>query len=725
MKLEFNDLLFIPIYIDDTWGEIMSQDSKPKSWNITETDKILRVDFDAPGTEVNVLSFDNLSELNQVLDGLSGRSDMKAILFTSSKKRIFIAGADINEIRNISTQADAIDKAEQGKAIFQKIEDLKCPTISVINGACLGGGYELSLACDWRVAADSPAVKIGLPEVNLGILPGFGGSIRLPLLLGLQKALPLILAGRVVSAKQALKNGMVDQVYAPETLIEDAMKLALKAVKRPKGIGLPGHFERLVLAPLAIYPAARKNVLKKTKGQYPAPLKTLDLIEKSYGINRAKAFRMESEFFSELAVTDISKNLIRLFFMNERYKKLPWTKLQSTQPPVKKCGIIGAGVMGGGIAQLVSYRDIPTAIKDISQPALEGALREAGRIYQGAVDRGKLKPEAMHTKMELINIEATDEDLAASDLIIEAVVEDLGIKQKVFKEWSAKISPETVLASNTSSLPVTKMAEVATHPERVIGLHFFNPVHRMPLVEIINTEFTSEETLERTVQFARTLGKTVIVTKDAPGFLVNRLLLPYMNEAAFLIQEGVPPETIDYAARKFGMPMGPIELVDQVGIDVGYKVAHILQNAFGERMMVATILNTAYEKKLLGKKSGRGFYIYEGKTVTTNPELNLPSGKSPLEVDMIIKRLIYVMINEAARCLAEKVIDEPATVDMGMVMGTGSPPFRAGLLHYADALGTASILKDLEALHHDRNAIRFEPCAYLKSLGEANKPFYS
>ncbi len=672
------------------------------AWQLGEENGIGILTLDKPGTEVNVLTSEILLELKDILSAIRTRNYLRALLIISAKNRIFIAGADINEIRGITTEKDAVEKAEQGKAVFQILEDLPIPTVAVINGACLGGGYELALACKYRVASFSDNVKIGLPEVNLGILPGFGGSIRLPRLVGLMQGLPLILAGRVVSAKDALKYGMVDRLFPDVTLLEDARRFIQDVLVRhqpqphrhhPKGLA-GWFFENTLPGRALVFSRARKDVLSKSKGFYPAPLETIRLIEKTYGKNSRHAFLLESEHFSKLGTTQVSKNLIALFFMSEKYKKVAWTSLKSVKAGIKKCGVVGAGIMGGGIAQLVSDKKIPVRVKDINDKALGGALKEARHIYEGALKRRKITKAELELKMGLISVGLTTQGFRRCDILIEAVVEDLGVKRKVFQELGELAAPEVILASNTSSLSVTKMAEVTRHPGRVIGLHFFNPVNRMPLVEVIRAEQTSEETLERTVQFARLLGKTVIVVKDAPGFLVNRLLLPYMNEAAYLLGEGLGAEQIDRLVEKFGMPMGPIELADQVGIDVGYKVAHILQEAFGGRMKVAPVLEDVKQKGLLGKKSGKGFYLHAGKKKIPNPEVKTGARASGVSEQDALKRMLYIMINEAARCLEEKVVDGPETVDIGMVMGTGFPPFRAGLLHYADSVGLSNIVQD-------------------------------
>ncbi len=699
------------------------------SWSLNVVNGIGNLVFDQPNSEVNVLTSDNMKALDEHLDLIVARTDLKALLISSPKNRIFIAGADIREIEGIVTRDDAIAKAEMGKAVFRKLEKLPYPTVCVINGACLGGGYELALSCRYRVASFSPFVKIGLPEVNLGILPGFGGSIRLPKLLGLMKALPLILAGSIVSADQALKNGMVDALFPESSLLENAFKFTQRV--------LDGKFHRIIKNDLmtwflqntpigrsVVFGRAKKDVMEKTKGHYPAPFKIIQLLGRTYGKSGDRVYRLESEHFAELGITDVSKNLIKVFFLSEKYKKIRWTKAGISSDGIRKCGIVGAGVMGGGIAQLVSSRDILVRVKDINDKSLSHALKEAMSIYQKLLSKRKMKKHDVENKMDLISVGLTNDGLKNCGIIIEAVVEDLGIKQKVFAELSKIAGPEVILASNTSSLPVTKMAEACQYPERVVGLHFFNPVNRMPLVEVIRAEQSSDEAIEKTILFARRLGKTAVVVADRPGFLVNRLLLPYMNEAAYLLWEGFGCLELDAVVEKFGMPMGPVDLVDQVGIDVGYKVAHILEEAFGARMKVAPILVEAKEKGLLGKKSGKGFYIHSLRKAI-NPELRMGAGKRKMSIDDALKRMIYVMINEAARCLEEKVIDSAATVDIAMIMGTGFPPFKGGLLRYADSVGAASIVKDLERFQKEADMERFAPSAHLLKLAATNGKFYN
>ncbi|TET84506.1 MAG: hypothetical protein E3J46_10985, partial [Desulfobacteraceae bacterium] len=440
-----------------------------------------------------------------------------------------------------------------------------------------------------------------------------------------------------------------------------------------------------------------------------------------------KGSLLESEAFGELVVTEISKNLIKVFYLNEEFKKFPWVDRAIKPAQVNKCGIVGAGVMGGGIAQLASSRDIPTRVRDINPEALKTALRTANGIFEYALKRRKLKKHQVDYKFGLISPTVTYKGFENADLVIEAVVEDLNIKQKVFKEVRDNTQPNTVIASNTSSLPIIEMAEATNSPDKVAGLHFFNPVHRMPLVEVIKSSKTSDETLATIIAFARRLGKVVIVVKDVRGFLVNRILLSYLNEAGFLIEEGMRIEHIDEIVTAFGMPMGPVELMDEVGIDVGYKVVKVLEEAYGNRMKVSPVLEKVKEKGLLGKKAKQGFYIHKGKEKTPNPDIyNLieSSTRRPISDEVALKRMMYLMINEAARCLEEQVVDRPQVIDVGMIMGTGFPAFRAGLLRYADSVGINAIVRDLKSFEKEFKAERFKPCDYLLDKAEKNENFY-
>ena len=706
--------------------------------NLKIENKIAILEIDAPDSKVNVLNTGTMQELAGILDGLKEKPgrEVQALVITSLKDGIFIAGADIKEIENITSAEEARDKAEKGKAILKNLSGLEIVTVAAINGACLGGGLELALACKYRVASFSERVKIGLPEVKLGVIPGFGGTQRLPRLVGLSRALAMILAGQVISGENALRYKLVDRLFPEVNLVHDAIEFARGLVSGAERVSrkskkklFQSFLEDTPPGRAVLFGQARKNVLKKTKGFYPAPLKAIEVMKRtSGGVLSDRGFSLESEAFSTLAITEVSKNLIKVFYLLEEYKKLDWVGSGVKPKGVRKCGIIGAGVMGGGIAQLLSFNNIPTRLKDINYDALKIALKTAAKLFKYAVRKRKVKRAEADYKFGLISPTLTYKGLENSDLIIEAVVEDLKIKKSVFRELGAITSPKTVLATNTSSIPIIEIASAIDTPERVVGIHFFNPVHRMPLIEIIRSDKTSDEALATAIKLARKIGKIVIVVKDVTGFLINRILLSYLNEAGALVEEGMKIERVDRIALGFGMPMGPMELIDEIGIDVGYKVAKILEGAYGPRMKVSSALTKVKEKGLLGKKTKRGFYIHEGKKKKKpNPDIYKIIGcaaKRKASDEEALKRMIYSMVNEAARCLGEGVAERPDTIDIGMIMGTGFPPFRAGLLRYADSIGADNIAKDLEDFEKRFKTERLRPCDYLVQKAGKKEKFY-
>ena len=690
------------------------------------------LEFDTPDSSVNILSSAALTELEQQLDEIAGRSDIKVLLITSAKKSIFIAGADIKEIESITDPQEASEKCNRGKQVFDKLEKLPQITVAVINGACLGGGYELSLACTYRVAGFAGCVKIGLPEVRLGILPGFGGCVRLPKLIGIGNALSVILPGKVLDANRALTLGMVDRLFYDPILVEQAKTFGRAVLSKKEKV----HRRRKTLITkllegnpvgrIILFSQARKSVMKSTAGHYPAPLVALDTIKSLVGKSQAEALRLESEGFGKLGASEISKNLIHVFYLDEQYKKKKWNDAEPTLTHVKKAGVVGAGVMGGGIAQLLAKNNVICRIKDLNNQALALALKTARDVYKYLLKTRRMKKGQVEAQMSLISPTTTYDGFKNADVVIEAVVERMDIKKQVFKELDEVVQPSACLFTNTSSLSVTQMAQCTSRQDRVCGFHFFNPVHRMPLLEIIATEKTSEQTIATAVAFARQLGKMVIVVKDKEGFIVNRILLPYMNEAAYLFQEGVDTKHLDDIVKRFGMPMGPMELADEVGIDVGYHVAHILEGEYGKRMRIAEILKTVYEAGMLGKKSGEGFYIHAGKHKTVSSNVQNMRGNTVFTLDdnVTLKRLLYIMINEASRCLEEGVVESASTIDVGMIYGTGFPPFRGGLLRYADSVGVKHIVSDLKNFQDRFDQHRFEPSQLLLSMAETNDTFY-
>jgi 3-hydroxyacyl-CoA dehydrogenase/enoyl-CoA hydratase/3-hydroxybutyryl-CoA epimerase len=691
------------------------------------------ITFDQPDSKVNVLNAATLVTLDKMLDDLKGKS-LKALIIQSAKKDIFIAGADIKEIENITEAADGKVKAQAGQRVMDKIEDLPYPTVAVIDGVTLGGGCELALACRYRIMTFNEKIRIGLPEVNLGFVPGFGGTYRLPRLLGLQQALKMIVSASPITSSAAFKCGLADRLYPSVGLsqrvrefVEEIAVQPKKRIIKPLSFkGFPEFLEKNPLGQGVVYKETIKSINKATKGFYPAPLKAVEVVRKTLHLPREAALDIESSAFAELAITPISKNLVKLFYLTEKYKKLNVPGAENVKPMlIAKGAVIGAGIMGGGIAQLFSDRGVWARLKDINQEAIAKGLKAAYDVYAQAMKRKKARSYDVAAKMAMISGTVDYSGFGSVDIAIEAVVENMDVKKKVFAEVSQVLSPTAILASNTSSLSVTEMARASKDPSRVIGFHFFNPVHRMPLIEIITTEFTSQQTLVSTLEFAKRLGKTPVIVKDAPGFLVNRILLGYIDEAGRILDEGGSITVIDRYATNFGMPMGPFTLSDEVGLDVGVKVLHILEAGLGPRFKPAKIFDDVLPKKLFGKKSGKGFYIH-GKERVVNPQVqSMVKGGNQVSEQEAIGRMMYIMINEAAMILQEKVVDGADAVDIGMIMGTGFPPFRGGLLRYADSIGINELVDGLEKLEARFKDGRFKPCGYILDLKTQGKKFYN
>ncbi len=701
-------------------------------------DKVGIIEFNQEDSKVNLLTAENLRRVDSILDEIKNQgSGIEAVIFLSGKKDVFIAGADIKEIEGIKTSLEAESKSKAGQDIFNKIEDLPFPTVSVIDGVALGGGCELVLSCTYRVATFSEKVRIGLPEVNLGIIPGFGGTYRLPRLIGLTQALKIILGGKVISSQEALKIGLVDRLF-PQKGLERFVHSFVEEIKKEKrrqkqfikkSSGWPGFLDHTKVGQLLVFDQSQKEVLRRTKGFYPAPLKALSVIQKSLNKDREEGLKLEAKAFGELATEDVCKNLIKVFYLSEKYKKFIPPECEGINPKIiQKCGVVGAGVMGGGIAQLLSYYDIPTRLKDINFEAIAKGLQSAYQIYAQAVLKKRLKKSQAELKMGRISTTTDYSGFKNMDSVIEAVVENMDVKKNVFKELSAVVPLEAILCTNTSALSVTELATGTPNPSRVIGFHFFNPVDRMPLLEIIKTPLTSSQTIATTLALAKRLGKTPILVKDSPGFLVNRILLSYINEAGRILEEGATIEYIDQLMTDFGMPMGPLTLADEVGLDVGVKVLHILQSGLGDRFKPVEIFNKVYELGLFGKKLGKGFYIHQGKQRIPNPQIDrLRQRKSRMETlkQEDQDRMVLIMINEASQLLQEQIVDDPSTVDVGMIMGTGFPPFRGGLLRFADQLGIDHIIESLKFLDGKYTADRFQPSPYLLNLQRNKTNFYS
>ena len=688
--------------------------------------------FDLPGEKVNKISVSVGEALEKILKTLEKDSRIKGLILISGKPDIFIAGADINEILAIKTKEEGTQKSLEAQRLPNLIESLPFPTVAAIHGACLGGGLELVLPFTYRIVTDSPKTVLGLPEVSLGILPGMGGCNRLPPLVGLQPALSMILAGGRWPAKKCLKTGLVDEMVPREILLDRAIEVLEKNMwshKKPRKVTL---FEKLLegnrLGRNFIRKKAQENILEKTSGHYPAPLKALEVIYDCLDRGLTDGLKIEADGFGVLAETEVSKNLIRLFFLSEALKKKSGVLNADIKPrEIKKAAVLGAGTMGGGIAQLFGYRDISVRLKDIQPAAVGKGLAYARALFQKMVDRKKMTPRELEKKMALIGPTTHYTGFKQVDVVVEAVIEDATIKQKVFSECESHLSSEAILASNTSSISISTIASQCQKKDRVIGMHFFNPVHKMPLVEVVVDPITSPQTIATVVALSKQLGKVPIVVKNSPGFLVNRILMPYMNEAAHLLEEGISMTAIDDMMTDFGMPMGPFTLLDTVGIDVAHKVSKILHTAFGDRMKPSPLLERVVEAGYYGKKNKKGFYHYKKREQQENMSIYTLIGVRPKTVEMVSdewqNRIVYQMINESIRCLEEEVVGNVEELDLALIYGIGFPPFRGGLLWYADQLSPTKIMSELDILAR-RYGERFQVPQYLKALVETGGKFY-
>ncbi|MCB9757449.1 MAG: enoyl-CoA hydratase/isomerase family protein [Candidatus Omnitrophica bacterium] len=698
---------------------------------------VATIEFNDPQAKVNVLTADVLRQFNAFVTQAQNDAKVKVLIIRSGKKDVFIAGADIKEIEGINTTDIGMRKAQYGQNIFNHLEDLNIPTVAVIDGVALGGGCELALACKYRIATFNEKVKIGLPEVNLGILPGFGGTYRLPHLLGITQALTIILGAKVVSGGDALKMGLIDRLL-PQVNLDEGLcdfvnqikdSAQRKALFHRRSKGLKSFMDNNPIGHVLVFEQAARNVRQKTKGFYPSPLKVLELMKETFMAPREKALELEAKAFGHLVVGDVCKNLIKVFYLTEHYRKwMPPQCADLTPRVIQKCGVLGAGVMGGGIAQILSYYDMNVRVKDINFDALAKGLQAAAKIFNQMVQRKKMKPSQATAKMLKIGTTLDYTGFADCDCVIEAVVENMEVKKKVFAQCSQNVAKDALLFTNTSALSVNEMAQAVNNPSRFMGFHFFNPVHRMPLVELITGKETSWQTIADALALVRRMGKTPILVKDSPGFLINRILLAYINEAGFLLQEGVPVSVIDQLMTDFGMPVGPLALSDEVGLDVGIKVLYILQQGLGERFKPAEIFVKVFERKLLGKKSGSGFYVHRTGGRSPNKVIESLCAIKPVAAQQykeLRDRLLLVMINEAARCLEDKIVDQPGTIDVGMILGTGFPPFHAGLLHYADQYGISNIIDALNFFKERLGVDRFTPADYLKNLHLQKTGFYS
>ncbi len=697
---------------------------------------IALVTFDLPEKRVNTLSRPVLGELAELVDRFQQRTDLQGLLFQSGKPGQFVAGADLNELAALkdATREQVIDVLAAGHALLARISQLPFPTVALIDGNCLGGGTELALAMDYRIAAEGKSTKIGLPETTIGLIPGWGGTQRLPRLIGIHHAIEMLTSGNPISAQRAAQLGLVFDVVPGERLIDEGRRLIAHARRT-------GEWERnrqCRSGPLGLsenqmnfaFAVAEGAVKAKTKGQYPAPLAALKAVRE--GVNRTleDGLKVEQEVALEVFGTPICGNLISVFFMNNRVSRNPGVDDPKRAPrPVNRIGVLGAGLMGAGIATAHARSRIPANMVDMDDERLQAGLDRAQHVIASRIKLGRATPEDMANMLAHISTSTSHQVFADCDVVVEAVVENEELKTSLYRELAGSLRDDAILASNTSTISITRMAESAPNAERFAGLHFFFPVDRMQLVEVIRGEKTSDETIATLVALSRRIRKTPIVVKDCPGFLVNRILLPYMNESLLLLLEGASMDQIDKAATRFGMPMGPIALHDLVGLDTASYAGKVMVEAFSDRAVLTPLLEELVEAGRLGKKSGAGFRAFRGRKSRpqADPEIepfleHHRTDQRDVGDEEITDRLILPMLLEATRILDEGIVREPSHVDVGLFMGIGFPTFRGGLLRWCDNEGAGKILDRLP--RYEPLGKRFEPTEMLTQMAQSGELFY-
>ena len=688
---------------------------------------ILVLILDVPGAKVNTLSRALLGEFDALLTRLEGRSDVRGVVLRSGKPEGFIAGADIRDFTAIRTALEAEALSREGQALLARLAALKTPVVAAIHGPCLGGGLEMALACRYRVATDDAKTVIGLPEVMLGIIPGAGGTQRLPRLIGLRAGLDLILTGRSLKAAKALRVGLVDEVVAAPLLVQAARAAALRLAAGeppPERIGITA-IERMIRP--VIFRKARASVREKTGGRYPAPIAALEVIEEGTSGSLERGLELEARRFGELAVSEVSRALVSVFLATQEIKKDAGYPEGTKANDVRKLAVVGAGLMGAGIATSAAEAGADVRLKDTTFDAIGRGLRHAREEFDARRRRGSLGTLDMERRMNRLSGTIDNSGFARAQLVIEAVFEDLGLKRTVLAEAEEAVGDDCVVASNTSSIPIGDLARGARRPNRILGMHFFSPVEKMPLLEVVVTPETDAWATATAVGFGRRLGKHVIVVRDGPGFYTTRALSPYLSEGARLVEEGAAVEDVDAAMKRFGFPVGPLALLDEVGIDVGARVAGVLHAAFGARMAPPAAMTAVLESGRLGRKGGRGFYRYDGARKRPDESVYalLPRGlpRTAFAEREIQERLVFAFLNEAARCLQDGILRSARDGDVGAIFGLGFPPFLGGPFRYLDHLGPRFAVEVLDRLAA-RHGERFTPAAILRDMGRDGRSFH-
>jgi 3-hydroxyacyl-CoA dehydrogenase/enoyl-CoA hydratase/3-hydroxybutyryl-CoA epimerase len=708
--------------------------------------------LDVAGRNANVFNREVFADFDAALDCLADIPSLKLLGIRSASPAKVFAGADIDSFAAIQSVEEATALSELGQRLFAKLERLPFPTLIAIQGPCLGGGLEFALACDYRLVRDDRKTQLGFPEVELGLIPGWGGTQRLMRRIGLERALRMILGGKRLSAREAFKWGLADGIAVGESAYADALRRlghrAVREGKRPANrLPLRTWRQRLLesnpVGRSLLLRGSQRILSKRVPEDMPAPAEALEAARVGLSKGMDAGFAYERQAIGRLAMTTACRNLVGLFLQNEAARKLPDTLPTDSASKIHRVGIVGAGIMGAGIAQLACLRGFEIVVQEVNDAALTAGLERISTLLQKAVERRVLTPEEAQQKRAALSGTTTWQGFADVDLVIEAASEELSLKQAIFREMARRTHSTTILATNTSSLLVRQLQEGLEHPERVAGLHFFNPVHKLPLVEVVRAPATAESTAAALARWAAALGKTPVLAADSPGFLVNRVLMPYLFEAVVLAAQEVPVELVDKTMRRFGMPMGPLELLDQVGLDVAGQVARALRPLFAERMgssggvdALAETFAQMRQKGWLGQKSGVGFYRYRGKSKKPHRALLplLPAelahddsqlmSKLPPAVQMreARERMVLLMVNEAAACLGERVAENAETIDLAMVLGTGWAPHRGGPLHYADDRGLEAVARSMKELAK-RSGPRFEPCAELQTRAAAGGSF--
>ncbi|HTO97871.1 MAG TPA: fatty acid oxidation complex subunit alpha FadJ [Myxococcales bacterium] len=714
----------------------------------TGPDGVALVVFDVEGEPVNTLRGSFEQEFEEIFGKIAEDSSVKAVVLASGKPDSFVVGADVAMLAKVKTAAEGAALARGGQQAMQRLEDLgkRKPVVIAIHGPALGGGLELALAGSYRIATDDRRTQLGQPEVQLGLLPGAGGTQRLPRLIGIAQALDIILAGKSVRAQKARKLGLVDEVVPRPILLEVARRRArelasgeLRVERNKVELKLPRLLRSEVLQQIALednpvgrrilFQQARKALLAKTRGHYPAPERALEAVRIGVEKGGEEGYQKEAEFFGEMVVSEVSRRLVEIFFATQALKKDVGVDDPAARPrKVEKVAMLGAGLMGAGIAYVTADAGIPVRLKDKDDAALGRGLKQIAGILDERVRRKRLTWREKEEKLALISGATDYSGVRNAEVVIEAVFEDLKVKQAVVKEVERE-SPNAIFASNTSSIPIGLIAEAAARPQNVVGMHFFSPVNKMPLLEVIRGRSTGAEAVATVVALGKRIGKTVIVVNDGPGFYTSRILAPYLNEASFLFVEGAAVEDIDRALVEFGFPVGPMQLLDEVGIDVGAKVAHIMHEAFGDRLAPPAGFERLVENGRLGRKAKKGFYLYGGESKSKEVDRSVydltPQGQkrtSP-KAEEIAGRCVLQMVNEAAHCLGEGILRSARDGDVGAVFGLGWPPFRGGPFRYADALGPGEVVSRLRK-YQERFGDRFKPAPRLVELAEKQGRFH-